>query len=85
MTERTSVYSAIEILPGNVAKIYSPVLPSAYTTTYEQKGGYIFIKSNKGDLGYQVINSNTLSGPGGGFMGTGNIEYKKSTSTSSDN
>jgi len=72
-----SVYSAIELLPDNVAKIYSPILPSAYTTTYDRKGNFIFIKSDRGDLGYEIVDGNTLKGPGGGFMGAEAVEYKK--------
>jgi hypothetical protein len=72
-----SVYSAIEILPDNVAKIYSPFLSSAYTTSFDRKGNFIFIKSDRGDLGYEIVDSNTLKGPGGGFMGTEAVEYKK--------
>jgi hypothetical protein len=72
-----SVYSAIELLPDNVAKIYSPILPSAYTTTYDRKSNFIFIKSDRGDLSYEIVDGNTLKGPGGGFMGAEAVEYKR--------
>jgi len=66
--EQDSIYSAIEILPCDIAKIHTQFLRYPYTTSYVRHGAFIFIKYDTGNLAYELIDGNTIKGPGGGLM-----------------
>jgi hypothetical protein len=72
------VYRQLEFFPQNVVKVHSLIgtVENVAILTYERRGSFIFIKTEQGEMGYEILDDGSLKGPGGTLIG-GDVIFKK--------
>jgi hypothetical protein len=75
-----SVYSSIEFLQHNIARLNSDINKTSIITKYEKRGKYLFVRDGNRNEGFELINSNSIKG-GKGIVGNECVIYNKSIIT----